>query len=313
MQKILLPLYLIIMKFKLLFLSLFISVGTAFSQELNCEVSIVTNAKLEVTTVDKEILDQLEEVMKDFMNDTKWTNDNFKLEERLNCNIQFQVSKILSQGVYEGSMQIQLSRPVFNTSYNTILFKHVDENVTIEYSRNTVVNFAPNQYRSNLSSILAFYAYYMIGLDYDSFSLKGGTPYFEQAFSIVNLAQSSRDIGWSNNDPKKKSRYNLVDNTLSQLFEPLRNCFYDYHRKGMDILYENYNDGLKSIYESLNQLTSIGQTRPNSVNVVEFIQGKKNEFKSLYSDANQEDKTAIVNLLKKLDPINSSQYMEILN
>jgi hypothetical protein len=313
LQKILLPLYLIIMKFKLLFLSLFISVGTAFSQELNCEVSIVTNAKLEVTTVDKEILDQLEEVMKDFMNDTKWTNDNFKLEERLNCNIQFQVSKILSQGVYEGSMQIQLSRPVFNTSYNTILFKHVDENVTIEYSRNTVVNFAPNQYRSNLSSILAFYAYYMIGLDYDSFSLKGGTPYFEQAFSIVNLAQSSRDIGWSNNDPKKKSRYNLVDNTLSQLFEPLRNCFYDYHRKGMDILYENYNDGLKSIYESLNQLTSIGQTRPNSVNVVEFIQGKKNEFKSLYSDANQEDKTAIVNLLKKLDPINSSQYMEILN
>lgn len=301
------------MKFKFLFLSLFISLGTAFSQELNCEVSIVTNAKLEVTTVDKEILDQLEEVMKDFMNDTKWTNDNFKLEERLNCNIQFQVSKILSQGVYEGSMQIQLSRPVFNTSYNTILFKHVDENVTIEYSRNTVVNFAPNQYRSNLSSILAFYAYYMIGLDYDSFSPKGGTAYFEQAFSIVNLAQSSRDIGWSNNDPKKKSRYNLVDNTLSQLFEPLRNCFYDYHRKGMDILYENYNDGLKSIYESLNQLTSIGQTRPNSVNVVEFIQGKKNEFKSLYSDANQEDKTAIVNLLKKLDPINSSQYMEILN
>lgn len=301
------------MKFKLFIISLFISIGSTFSQELNCEVSIVTNAKLEVTTVDKEILDQLQEVMQNFMNDNKWTNDNFKLEERLNCNIQFQVSKIPSQGVYEGSMQVQLTRPVFNTSYSTILFKHVDENVTIQFARNTVIDFAPNQFRSNLSSILAFYAYYMLGLDYDSFSPKGGTAHFEQAFSIVNLAQSTNDKGWSNNDPKKKSRYNLVDNILSQLFEPLRNCFYDYHRKGLDILYENYNEGIKAVHESLNQLTVIGQTRPNSVNVVEFIQGKKNEFKSLYSDASQEDKTAIVNLLKKLDPINSSQYMEILN
>lgn len=301
------------MKFKLLIFVLLISFGNLFAQELNCEVSITTNAKLEVTTVDKEILDELKVVMQNFMNNTKWTEDNFKLEERLNCNIQFQVSRIPSQGVYEGTMQVQLSRPVFNTSYNTILFKHVDENVNIQFQRNTIIDFAPNQFRSNLSSILAFYAYYMLGLDYDSYSLKGGTKYFEQAFNIVQLAQSTGDKGWSNNDPKKKSRYNLVDNTLSQLFEPLRDCYYDYHRKGTDMLYEKYADGIKAIYNALDKLSPIAQSRPNSVNIMVFVQGKKNELKALYSDATQEEKTAIVNLLKKLDPVNSAQYMEILN
>ncbi|HRO76273.1 MAG TPA: DUF4835 family protein [Crocinitomicaceae bacterium] len=301
------------MKFKLLIVSLFISAGSLFAQELNCEVSVTTNAKLEVTTVDKEILDELKVVMQNFMNDTKWTDDNFKLEERLNCNIQFQVSRIPSQGVYEGTMQVQLSRPVFNSSYNTILFKHIDESANIQFQRNTIIDFAPNQFRSNLSSILAFYAYYMLGLDYDSYSPKGGTKYFEQAFNIVQLAQSTGDRGWSNNDPKKKSRYNLIDNTLSQLFEPLRDCYYDYHRKGTDMLYEKYTDGLKAIYNALDKLSPIAQSRPNSINIMVFVQGKKNELKALYSDATQEEKTAIVNLLKKLDPVNSAQYMEILN
>lgn len=301
------------MKFKVLIVGLIISAGSLFAQELNCEISIATNAKLEVTTVDKEILDELKVVMQNFMNNTKWTEDNFKLEERLNCNIQFQVSRIPSQGVYEGTMQVQLSRPVFNTSYSTILFKHVDENVAIQFQRNTIIDFAPNQFRSNLSSILAFYAYYLLGLDYDSYSPKGGTKYFEQAFNIVQVAQSTGDRGWSNNDPKKKSRYNLVDNTLSQLFEPLRDCYYDYHRKGMDVLYEKYSEGMKALYSALDKLSPIAQSRPNSVNIMVFVQGKKNELKALYSDATQEEKTAIVNLLKKLDPVNSAQYMEILN
>lgn len=301
------------MKIKSLLLAFVCSIGTIFSQELNCEVSIVTNAKLEVTTVDREVLDQLKIVMQEFMSNTKWTKDSFKMEEKLNCNIQFQVSKIPSQGVYEGTMQVQLTRPVFNTSYNTVLFKHIDENVTIEYSRNSIVSYAPNEFRDNLTSIMAFYAYYLLGLDYDSFSPKGGTTYFNEAFNIVNQAQSRGGAGWTNNDPKKKSRYNLIDNTMSQLFEPLRDCYYEYHRKGLDMMYEKYADGLKAIYAAVKKLEPLAQTRPNSINVMVFVQGKKNEFKALYSDASQQDKTDIVNLLKKLDPVNSSQYQEILN
>lgn len=301
------------MKIKVVLFSLLVTVTQVFGQELNCEVKISTNAKLEVTTVDKEILDELEGVMKNFLNDTKWTDDNFDIVERINCQLHFNVSRIPTQGVYEGTMQVQVTRPVFNTSYNTVLFNHVDENVTVNFERNTVVDFAPDQFRGNLSSILAFYAYYILGTDYDSFSAKGGTKYFEKAFNIVNLAQSTGDRGWSNTDPKRKSRYNLADNILSQLFEPLRECYYEYHRKGMDMLYEDYDGGMSAIYEAVNKLSPIAQSRPNSVNVMVFVQGKRNEFKSLYSDASQEDKTRIVNLLKKLDPVNSSQYMEILN
>lgn len=286
--------------------------STLLAQELNCEVSITTNPKLEVSTTDREALDQLKQVMKDFMNDNKWTDDNFEIAERINCSMQFQVSKIPAQGVYEGFLQVQATRPVFNTSYNSTLIKHVDEHVTISYTRNSIVQFAPSEYRDNLTSIMAFYAYYILGMDYDSFSPKGGSPYFEKAFNIVNLAQASGDIGWSNRDPKKKSRFNLADNIMSQLFEPLRNCNYKYHREGLDQLYEKYDEGLKVTYEALNMLTDITKSRPNAANVTEFVQGKKNELQSFYSDAPQQSKTEMVNLLKKLDPVNSSQYEEIL-
>lgn len=301
------------MKFKITILSILTSFSVVFSQELNCEVSIITNSKLEVSTTDRDVLDELKQVMQDFMNNNKWTDDSFEMEERINCSMQFQISKIPAEGVYEGFLQVQATRPVFNTTYNTTLFKHVDENVSIRYSRNSIVEFAPNEFRDNLTSIMAFYAYYILGTDYDSFSPKGGSLYYEKAFNIVNLAQASGDVGWSNRDPKRKSRFNLADNIMSQLFEPLRNCLYQYHRTGLDQMYEKYDDGLKAITAAINELSTVAKSRPNSVNVVEFVQGKKNEFKSLFSEATQQEKTEIVNLLKKLDPVNSSQYAEILN
>lgn len=283
-----------------------------YAQELNCKVTIVTNAKLEVTTVDQEVLDQLKEVMQEFMNNTQWTKDKFKTEERINCNLQFNVSKIPTQGVYEGSMQVQCSRPVFNSSYNTTVFNYLDENVSIAYSRNSMISYAPNQYRDNLTSILAFYAYYMLGMDYDTFSLKGGTPYFTEAQNIATLAQSSGGAGWKSNEPGKRNRYWLVDNVLHQLFEPLRECLYAYHRKGLDKLYDNKIDGRKQMYDAVNLLSPIVTTRPGSVNVLNFAQCKLQELKNLYSDADQKDKTDIVNILKKIDPANSSKYQEIL-
>jgi len=300
------------MKLKLIALFLLLFVTNLKAQEFNCTVTIQTNAKLEVTTEDKSTLDELQQVMQDFMNNTKWTDDQFEVEERINCQIQFQVSKIPSQGVYAGKLQVQLTRPVFNTSYNTLLFNHVDENVTIPYQKSQMVTYAKNQYRDNLTSVLAFYAYYMLGLDYDSFSPKGGTPYFTEAFSIANLAQPSGGKGWSSSDPQRKSRYNLIDNTMSATFAPLRQCYYDYHRKGMDMLYQDYAGGLKAIYAALKELEPIASSRPGSVNLMVFVQGKKNELKMLYSDASQQEKTDVVNLLKKLDPVNSSQYEEIL-
>jgi hypothetical protein len=300
------------MKYILYALFAFLSLPAA-AQELNCQVSIITDARLEITTQEKDVFDQLKQTIYEMMNNTKWTKDKFKVEERINCQLQLQINSIPTPGTYEGSLQIQSSRPVFNGSYNTTLFNFQDDDISFAFSRNTILVYAPNQYRDNLTSILAFYAYYIIGMDYDSFSLKGGTPYFTEAQQIVSNAQASGAKGWKSNETGKRNRYWLVDNVLQQLFEPLRECMYEYHRKGLDMLYENKEAGRKNIYNALNKLSKVSATRPNSINVLNFAQSKRLEIKDLYTDASPAEKTEVVTVLKKIDAANSSKYEEILN
>jgi hypothetical protein len=301
------------MKFILPCLIFFSSFFFVRGQELNCQVTIIKDARLEVTSVELEIFEQLKQTIYDMMNSTQWTKDKFKLEERINCNIQLQINSIPSVGVYEGSMQVQSSRPAFNSSYNTTIFNFQDDDISFAYSRNSVLVYAPNQFRDNLTSVLAFYAYFIIGMDYDSFSLKGGTPYFNEAQQIVSTAQSSNAPGWKSNEAGKRNRFYLVDNILHQLFEPLRECNFEYHRNGIDKLYDDKVAGRKAIYEALNKLNKVVATRPNSINLLNFVQAKQIELKNLFADAEVKDKNDVVNLLKRLDPTNASKYQEILN
>lgn len=292
-----------------LFSGLFLTLS---AQELNCQVSIITDAKLEVTSVEQEVFQQLEQTIYEMMNNTQWTKDKFTVEERINCNIQLQIREIPSPGTYSGSMQIQVSRPVFNSSYNTTLFNFQDDDITFNFSRNSVLVYAPNQFRDNLTSILAFYAYFILGMDYDSFSMKGGTKYFNEAQQIVTNAQASGFAGWKSNERNRANRYWLVDNILHELFSPLRECIYDYHRKGLDVIYDDPIVARNEVYNALNKLTKVVSSRPNSLNLLNFVQAKSNELKSMYADAEVSDKNNIVNLLKRLDPANSSKYQEIL-
>jgi hypothetical protein len=285
-------------------ISLFSS--STYSQELNCQVSIIPSNKVEVSTVEQEVLSQ-------FMNETKWTKDNFKLEERINCQIQFQIEKIPQPGVYEGMIQIQSSRPVYNSSYNALLLNYTDQHVSFAFSRNAMLNYSPNQFRDNLTSMLAFYAYYIIGMDYDSFGLKSGSPYFQEAQNIVLNAQSSGAPGWSPDQTgNKNNRYWIIDNALHQLFEPLRECVYEYHRLGLDKLYESKEQGRAAMYEGLNKLAKVVASRPNTINITSFIQAKRNELKQIFTDAPTVEKSKLVALLKRLDPVNSEKYDEIL-
>jgi hypothetical protein len=279
---------------------------------LNCQVSIVADAKLELTTVDQDVIAQLKQTMSDLMNNTQWTKDKFKVEERINCVLQLQIKEKSGTGTYSGSLQVQSSRPAFNSSYNTTLLNFLDENITFSFSRNALLVYAPNQFRDNLTSILAFYAYFIIGMDYDSFSLKGGTPYFNEAQQIVSLAQSSGAAGWKSNESSKRNRFWLVDNVLHQLFEPLRECTYVYHRKGVDKLYDDKVSARKQMFEALSKLNTVTQNRPNSINLINFVQAKRLEIKEIAADAETKEKTDIVNLMKKIDPSNASKYDEIL-
>jgi len=300
-------------KFLLIFLVLLSFSSKNFAQELNCQVDVIVDNKVEVSSTEKEILDQMKQTVSDFMNNTTWTKDKFNIEERINCIVRIQIKSIPSTGNYSGSISVQSNRPAFNSNYNSILFNFQDDDMQISFSRNTVLQYAQNQFKDNLTSILAFYAYFIIGMDYDSFSLKGGTPYFTEAQQIVVTAQSVGFAGWKSSETGKKNRFWLVDNILHQIYEPLRDCNYAYHRKGIDKLYDDKVAAKKAMYEALNKLNPIIQLRPNNINVQNFLYGKFLEFKNVLSDSDVKEKTDFVNLLKKLDSGNSSRYAEIMN
>jgi hypothetical protein len=301
------------MKGLIILLLAFTGISISNAQELNCQVSILVDAKVEVSSAEKEIIKQMEQSIFDLMNNTQWTKDKFKTEERIKCNLQIQIREIPSTGTYKGKIQVQSTRPSFNSSYNTLLLNFEDADFAVTFSRNAVLVYAQNQYRDNLTSILAFYAYYMLGLDYDSFSLKGGTQYFIEAQAIVTNAQVGGFAGWKSSESGKRNRFYLVDNMLQPIFDPLRECLYLYHRKGIDLLYEDKVAGKKAIYDALNKLTPIASTRPNAVNLLSFLFAKIPEFENIFSDSELKEKQDLVTLLKRLDSANSGRYQEIID
>lgn len=291
--------------------SFFSAIG--FSQELNCQITVQSAPALQVGPVEKEIMAELEASIYDFMNNTRWTSDVFEIEERINCNLMITISEMPTQSSFGGKMQIQSSRPVYNSSYNTVLFNFEDQDIAFNYLRNTAILFSIDQYRDNLSSILAFYAYMIIAYDYDSFELKGGTKYFNKAQQIAGNAKNSGDPGWSASAGKKNNRYWMVDNAIQSVFEPIRITYYNYHRLGFDIMYDDIVGGRKVVLESLQLLDKVQRARPGSLNLQIFLTSKSDELVNLFSQAEITEKNAVINVLKKLDPTNSSKYQEILN
>lgn len=299
------------MKKLILILSLLMGIGS-WAQELNCEVSVISAPALQVGPVEKEIFTELEGQIFDFMNNTRWTNDVFEIEERINMSILITITEIPSTTSYEGKIQVQSTRPVFNTAYNTTLFNFVDNNFRITYARNTALLFSIDQHRDNLTSILAFYAYMVLAYDYDSFSPEGGTPYFTKAQIIANNAKNSGDAGWQPAG-KKNNRYWMVDNAMQSVFKPIRQAYYKYHREGFDIMYNDMAAGRKAVLESMEGLSPVQRSRPGSLNLQIFLTSKSSELIDLFSQSENQEKNKAVSILKRLDPANSSKYQEILN
>lgn len=293
-------------------LSLVIFSFVAKAQELDCQVSVIANPKLDVTSVELEIFKELQQTIYEFMNTTVWTNDEFEVEERVSCVLQVQINDIPSQGNYAASLQIQSTRPVLNSTYNSTLFSFLDNDFNFKYTRNAIINYSPNEYKNELTSILAYYANIILGYDYDSFSLKGGQKYFEQAQTIVIQAQTALGAGWLSSDRDRNNRFWLIDYILQPKFEALRTMYYDYHRKGLDNLYTNAEDARTICLNALKKLEEVHKIRPGSLNVVTFAKMKLSEVKGMFAFAENNEKNEVVNLLKRVDPANSSRYQEIL-
>lgn len=302
------------MKYLLLVFSMFLSLTSIKAQELNCQVSILPSPALVIGPTEKEIFTEMESAIREFMNNTRWTSDIFEIEERINCNLLITITDIPGTSTYTGKLQIQSSRPIFNSSYNTTLLNHVDNDFTVNYLRSTTLLPLSNfQYRDNMTAILSFYAYMIIGYDYDSFELEGGSEFFKNAQQIANNAKDSGDNGWSARSGKKNNRYYMVDNVLQSVFQPLRKTYYDYHRLGFDVMYRDLASGRSVVLQSLSALNTIHSARPASMNVQMFLTAKADELINLFSQAEMKEKNQAVNILKRVDPANSSNYQKILN
>lgn len=278
------------------------------AQELNCKVTVMAP---QISNVEREVFQSLEEAISDFMNTRKWTDDVFDLDERIECTMQITISDAPTQTSFAGSVQLQSSRPVYHSDYNTPIFTMNDQDVAFAFTPGNFIAFGTDQHRDNLSSMLGYYAFMILAFDYDTFELEGGTPHFLKAQQVVANAQNSGASGWTASGGQK-NRYWLVENILSQTFKPLRKASYEYHRKGLDQAYEDAALARKTISDAIVALRNIHQIKPSSYNMQLFFLAKADELINLFSPAEQEEKLRLFNILKLIDPGNISKYDKLV-
>ncbi len=274
------------------------------AQELNCTVTVIAP---QIGNVDASRFEALEDGIREFINGRRWTNDNFDFEERIECAIQITINEAIGTSVFKGSMQVQSSRHVYNSDYNRAVLLVNDGDIQFEWLDNSNILFSPGQHRDNLSSLLAYYAYMILGMDYDTFSPEGGTPHFLQAQSIVANAQNASERGWRSSQGKQ-NRYWLVENHLSQTFRPVRNCLYNYHRKGLDVLFSDVEGARLTMAEALIDMRSTNRIRPGSYNIQIFFSAKSDEILNVFEPAPDAERTRLLPILKQLDPGNIQSY-----
>ncbi len=295
-------------KLSYLFLGLVFFSSTLSAQELNCQVTVVS-PQIQGTT-EKQIFEQVQKAVFEFMNNTKWTKDNISVAERIDCSILITVTQKLGTDEYKATIQVQSRRPVFKSSYSTPLVNYIDENFTFKFQQFQQLEFNLNAFQTNLTSVLAFYAYVIIANDYDSFSNLGGTEYYQKAQLIVSNAQSSSEYGWKSFEGNK-NRYWIADNALQPIFQPIRECIYKYHRLGLDIMNEKADEGRKEILKSTDLLIGVYTNRPASYIMELFFNAKVNEFVDIFSKGFPDEKTKIVETLTLVNPANSTKYFKI--
>ena len=279
------------------------------SQELNCQVSI-NSSQIQGTDL-KQITDQMQKVIYEFMNNTRWTKDAFTQQEKIDCSIFISLEQRPSTDVFLGTIQVQSRRPTYKSSHFSTVFNWDDKDFQFQFQQFQQLDFNLNNFQSNLTSVLAFYAHIILAIDYDTFSPLGGTEYWQKAQLIVQNAQSAPEPGWRSNEKTVRNRYWLVENAMQPVFQGIRDCMYDYHRLGLDIMHEKPDDGRANIVKAIDKLKPVYQSRPASFNMQLFFNAKADELINIFKGGFPEEKSAIVETLMLLDPSNTTKYMKI--
>lgn len=278
------------------------------AQELNAQVQVISQ-KIQATNRQK--FTTLETAIRDFLNTRKWTTETYSPEERISCQFIINLDKV-SNDKYSGDIQVLYSRPIFKSGYNSPVFVHRDPKFEFTYLEFDRLDFSPNTNLSNLTSILAYYAYIIIGLDHDTYSIKGGDPFYESAQKIVSNAQGGSYGGWSSFDGNK-NRFWLVDNLSSPAFDNYRLALYQYHRLGLDLMHEpNQQLAAKTVIKNaVVGLKKVNDQRRNSMVLQIFFDAKGQEIINIFNDGPPLKIADLKEVLAELDGANASKYQAI--
>ncbi len=284
----------------------------SFSQELRARVSVISNRIS--TSVDKKVFLTLQNSLNDFINNRKWTTDNFTSAEKIDCSFLFNLEEGGDANVYKASLTIQAGRPVFNASYQSPIMNFQDNEITfryleyqqLEYNENRVTGTDP--LASNLTAVIAYYINIILGLDYDSFGQRGGDGYFKKAQNIINNSPDGRGItGWKAFDGVR-NRYWLTENLLNSRYTIMHDVYYNYYRLGLDAMYDDENNAREEILNVLSMLNTYNVENPNTMILQFFFQGKDDELVKIFSKASPADRLKASEFLQKMDISNSAKY-----
>lgn len=286
---------------------LFLLTFSALAQEFQGKV-IVNSEKIPGSN--KQIFSTLEHSLNEFVNKKKWTNQTFDAKEQIVCVFTLNILEQTNPNEFKASIQIQASRPVFNSTYSTPIFNYKDDQFLFRYTEFEPLLYNPNNFQSNLVSIMAFYSYLILGFDADTFIEKGGDEHFYQAQNIVNLAQQSNYIGWNANDGLR-NRYNLINELLSPTFDMVRNASYQYHINGLDMMFADIFNSKEVISNAIISLDELFNQRPNSILIRVFMDAKSEEISNIFSDGPKIETIELKRVLNSISTINSSKWQKI--
>lgn len=286
------------------------------AQEIKANVTVLSNQVS--NNVNQNVFRTLQTALNTFINTRKWTSDNFAPNERIECNFLLNLQSTADLNVYSASLTVQAARPVFNTTYLSPIINFKDDNITFKYIEFQVMEFNENRISgsdalvSNLSAVIAYYTYMILGFDYASFSPRGGDPYFIKAQNIVNNAPDGRGIaGWKAFDGQR-NRYWLVENMMNSRYTIMHDIYYNYYRLGMDKLYDDENSARAEVMNVLNLMNTFINDNPNKMISQFFFQGKATELIRIFSKAPQQDKARASEILQRLDITNAAKYKDEL-
>ncbi|MBK6775129.1 MAG: DUF4835 family protein [Flavobacteriales bacterium] len=281
---------------------------SAFAQEFNCQVTVVAP---QIAAADPRLWKNMETSIVEFMNTRRFTNFNYTSAERLDMSLLLTISEQPTADRFKGTLQVIYARPVFNTDYSSTVINLLDNDVEFQYLQNTQIDFIPERFTNNLSSILAFYAYYILGVHADTYALNGGTDFYNLAQEIVSQAQNTAEPGWKAFEGNK-NRYWLIDNQIQAVFRPLRELLYNYHRLGMDAAHDDVATARKTIAAAIEKLKTVHQAKPASYNLQVLFNAKGDELVELFKPAEPQEKAKLFNTLQIVDPGNISKYQAMM-